>query len=145
MIGLSALTEALCAQITARTGVPAFDGRLRTAVWPAYLVTAQGGESTLFAAGRQLLRQVALTVRCADGRGRDENGGRAMLDALYPAILPSFSAGGRVFCPERLTADEEDGQPLLRFTLEFCDLPGVGSPPESPAMERLTMRLGTET
>lgn len=144
MISLTALCGALAQQIRERTGVPAFCGRLHGAVYPAYLITAKSGGGELFAGGRQLLRRLDVCIRCTAGRGRDEDGERALLDALFPAVLPHFSAGGRVFCPQGLTADEEDGQPLLRFTLEFCDVAGDSAAAPPPAMDTLQFRLGDE-
>ncbi len=141
MIELSALTAAIAALIHAETGVFAIDERLQTTVYPSYYVGAAEKNTTVVAGGRQLLRHIEVSVRCAPDRTRGDDETRAGLHLLYGVFLPSFPATGRRFAPIALMADD-DG--VLRFSLEFCDLPPEKQTVPSALMDELALSLGAD-
>lgn len=145
MIRISDIKHALTAQIRSRTGIPVFERGLKTSVYPCYLISAQAKKTEPSAAGRQLWRQLLFSVYCAAGRSRAADEGLTLMDALYPAVLPHFSAAGRTFSPLRLSAGEEDGTPVLQFELEFYDLPGENAAQRPPTMDKLSFSLETRS
>ncbi len=141
MIALSDLSAAIAAHIDAATGRSAFASKLHTAHYPSYHVRTVSKQTSLIAGGRQVLREVEVSITCIDTPHRDVTEQQHMLDALYPILLPYFSACGRHFSPIELTLRQEGAQNALCFSLSFCDLPPTRDTEPLEAMQTLSLQL----
>lgn len=125
MIGLRALTAGIAEYLAAQTGVAAFSQRSEGQVYPCLTVEAASKSAAIIACGRQVERQVAVTVTCYPSRRREREAGLELADEVYDAVMPGFQCCGRGFRPTEAEIST-DGQELaqVRFLLEFCDTPG---------------------
>ncbi len=142
MIGMQTLTAGIADYLRAATGVPAFADRAGGAVYPCFTVETESRKAGVIACGRQMERQVAVTVTCHPSRDRGRQAGLLLADRAWNALAGGITVCGRGFCPTD-TAIERDGQERVRvtFLLEFCDTPDE-APDEAPAVEAMgTLRL----
>ncbi len=147
MIGMQTLTAGIAEYLRAATGVPAFADRAKGAVYPCLTVESESKSAGVIACGRQMERQVAVTVTCHPSRDRGRQAGLMLADRVWNAVSGGFTACGRGFCPMD-TAILRDGQERVRvtFLLEFCDTPDEvpGGAPAVEAMGTLTLRVKKE-
>lgn len=147
MIGMQTLTAGIAEYLSAATGVPAFADRAKGAVYPCLTVETESKSAGVIACGRQMERQVTVTVTCHPSRGRERQSGMLLADKVWSAVSAGFTACGRGFCPTD-TAIRRDEQERVRvtFLLEFCDTPEEvsGGAPAVEAMGSLTLRVKKE-
>ena len=137
MIGMQTLTAGIADYLSAVTGVPAFADRAKSAVYPCYTVETESRKAGVIACGRQMERQVAVTVTCHPSRDRGRQAGLLLADRAWNALSGGITVCDRGFCPTD-AAIERDGQERVRvtFLLEFCDTPDE-APDEAPAVEAM--------
>ena len=124
MIGLRELTTGIAEFLTAQTGVAAFSDRAAGAVYPCLTVEAASKSAGIIACGRQVERQVAVTVTCHPSRQRGREAGLELADRVYNAAMLGIRACGRGFLPRKaeIKADAKERMQVT-FLLEFCDTP----------------------
>ncbi|MBQ4578448.1 MAG: hypothetical protein IJA84_05230 [Clostridia bacterium] len=137
MIGMRTLTAGIAEYLSAATGVPAFPDRAKGAVYPCLTVETESRQAGVLACGRQVDRQVTVTVTCHPSRERTRQSGMLLADRVWNAVAAGFHACGRGFCPTD-TAIRRDEQERVRvtFLLEFCDTPEE-VPDSAPAVEAM--------
>lgn len=145
MIGLEALTAGIAEYLRERLGVAATNRRAEGAVYPCLLVGAESKLLSTAACGRQVERQVTVTVTCYPSPEREREAGLALADRVLEHTAGGFSVCGRGFCP-REAETETDGQDRtrVRLLLEFYDLPeesAAGGGNAFPTMGSLTLTL----
>lgn len=125
MIGLRELTAGIAEYLAAKTGAAATNRRVESPVYPCLLVEGESRCAGMIACGRQVERQVTVTVTCYPSRRREREAGLELADEVYDAVMPGFQCCGRGFRPTEAEIST-DGQELaqVRFLLEFCDTPG---------------------
>ena len=148
MIGLKTLTAGIAEYLTAQTGVAAFAVRTEGQTYPCMTVEAKSKSAAIIACGRQVERQVTVTVTCYPSRKRERDAGLELADAVYEAVMPGFRVCDRGFCPKEAEI-EANGQELAQvtFLLEFCDTPGrkQSTPAIGETMGALSLRLEQES
>lgn len=144
MIGLRELTAGIAEYLTVQTGTAAFADRAAGAVYPCLTVEAQARSAGTIACGRQVERQVEITVTCHPSRQRGQEEGLALADQVYDAAMAGIRACGRGFLPREaeIRADAKERM-QVRFLLEFCDTPSRKQNSSTPAetMGALSLRL----
>ena len=125
MIGLRELTAGIAEYLAAMTGLTATNCRAESPVYPCLLVEGESKSAGMIACGRQVERQVTVTVTCYPSRRREREAGLELADEVYDAVMPGFQCCGRGFRPTEAEIST-DGQELaqVHFLLEFCDTPG---------------------
>ena len=118
MIGLRELTAGIAEYLTAQTGVAAFS------VYPCLTVETVSKSAGIIACGRQVERQVAVTVTCHPSRQRGREEGLELADKVYNTAMLGIRACGRGFLPREaeIQADAKERMQVT-FLLEFCDTP----------------------
>lgn len=126
MIGLRELTAGIAEYLAAKTGVAATNRRAGSPVYPCLLVEGESRSAGIIACGRQVERQVTVTVTCYPSRQREREEGLGLADRVYDLLTAGFTACGRGFCPKEaeITTDAQD-RARVKILLEFCDLPEV--------------------
>ena len=71
MIGLRELTAGIAEYLAAKTGVAATNRRAGSPVYPCLLVEGESRSTGIIACGRQVERQVTVTVTCYPSRQRE--------------------------------------------------------------------------
>ena len=124
MIGLRELTAGIARYLTEQTGVAAFADRTAGTVYPCLTVEAKSKSAGIIACGRQVERQVAVTVTCHPSRQRGREEGLELADGVYNAAMLGIRACGRGFLPREaeIKADAKERM-QVEFLLEFCDTP----------------------
>lgn len=124
MIGLYELNRGIAAHLSGQTGVAAAAGRVSNPVYPCLTVESRSKSAGIIACGRQVERQVTVTVTCYPSRQRGREEGLELADRVYDAVAPGFRACGRGFCPKEaeIRADQQE-RIRVEFLLEFCDTP----------------------
>lgn len=144
MIGLRELTAGIAAYLTGQTGAAAFTDRAAGVVYPCLTVEAASKSAGIIACGRQVERQVKVTVTCHPSRQRGREEGLELADRVYDAVMPGFRACGRGFAPREAEIKADAKERLqVEFLLEFCDTPS-GRQSSSTAQETmgsLSLRL----
>lgn len=139
MIGLRELTAGIAEYLAVKTGMAATNRRAESTVYPCLMVAGESKSTGIVACGRQVERQVTITVTCYPSRRREREAGLDLADRVYGLLTAGFTACGRGFCPkeaEILTDAQE--RVTVKILLEFCDLPEV------PAnVSTATERMGT--
>lgn len=147
MIGLKELAAGIAGYLTDRTGLPAFANRVEGAIYPCLTVAVSSKSVGIIACGRQVERQVTVTVTCHASRQRDREEELELADRVYEAVVPGFTACGRGFGPQEagIDADGEE-RARVRFLLEFCDTPSQkqSSTTAFETMGALSLRLEQE-
>ena len=147
MIALRELTADIARYLTLQTGTAAFCQRVSSAVYPCLTVEAAGKSAGIIACGRQVERQVMVTVTCWPSRQRGREEGLELADGVYGALVSGFCACGRGFCPREaeIRIDEQECCRVV-FLLEFCDTPDVrkSESPVAETMGALSLRLEQE-
>ena len=147
MIGMQTLTAGIAEYLRAATGVPAFADRAKGAVYPCFTVETESRKAGVIACGRQMERQVAVTVTCHPSRDRGRQEGLLLADRAWNALAGGITVCGRGFCPAD-TAIDRDEQERVRvtFLLEFCDTPDevLDGTPAVEAMGTLRLRVKKE-
>ena len=147
MIGMQTLAAGIAEYLSAKTGVPAFADRARSAVYPCLTVETESRSAGIIACGRQVERQVTVTVTCHPSRSRERQEGLLLADRVFGSIAGGITACGRSFCPMD-AAVGKDGQERVRvtFLLEFCDTPEqvTGGAQAAQAMGSLSLRVKKE-
>ena len=124
MIGLRELTAGIAAYLTEQTGVAAFSDRAAGTVYPCLTVEAKGRSAGIIACGRQVERQVTVTVTCHPSRRRGREEGLELADRVYDAVMPGFRACDRGFAPREAEIRADANERMqVEFLLEFCDTP----------------------
>ena len=101
MIGLRALTAGIAEYLAAQTGVAAFSQRSEGQVYPCLTVEAASKSAAIIACGRQVERQVTVTVTCYPSRRREREAGLELADGVYDAVMPRFSVLRQGLSPHR--------------------------------------------
>jgi len=144
MIGLQDLTAGIARYVKEQTGIAAFADRAAGPVYPCLTVTAKSKSAGIIACGRQVERQVAVTVTCHPSRQRGREEGLELADRVYDAIMLGIRACGRSFLPREveIQADAKE-QMQVDFLLEFCDTPSGKQSADTvyEAMGTLSLRL----
>jgi len=144
MIGLRELTAGIAEYLAAQTGMAAFSDRAAGVVYPCLMVKAESKSAGIIACGRQVERQVTVTVTCHPSRQRGREEGLVMADRVYDAVMPGFMACGRGFAPREaeIRTDGQERQQVT-FLLEFCDTPSGkhSTSTATEAMGSLAIRL----
>ena len=124
MIGLQELTAGIAAYLEAEVGVSALSERAVAPDYPCLLVKTRSKSAGITAGGKQVERQVTVTVTCLTSRQREREAGLALADRVYEALVPGFRVCGRGFCPSEAEVwlDEKE-RAKVELLLEFCDLP----------------------
>lgn len=147
MIGLRELTAGIAEYLAAQTGVAAFSQRCEGQTYPCLTVEAASKSAEIIACGRQVERQVTVTVTCHPSRKREREAGLELADAVYDAVMPGFRCCGRGFYPKEAEI-HMDGQERAQmvFLLEFCDIPGrrQSGSTASETMGALSLRVEQE-
>lgn len=152
MIGLEELTAGIAGYLREQLGVAATNRRAEGAVYPCLLVGAESRLLSTASCGRQVGRQVTVTVTCYPSPEREREAGLALADRVLEALAGGFTACGRGFCPvEAETGIDGQDRTRVRLLLEFYDLPeescaGGGDPFPTMGTLQLTLRQrGEET
>lgn len=148
MIGLKTLTAGIAEYLTAQTSIAAFTERSEGQVYPCLTVAAKSKSAAIIACGRQVDRQVAVTVTCHPSRKREREAGLELADMVYEVVMPGFRACDRGFCPKEAEIDTDgQEQARVRFVLEFCDTPGKrqNSSTATETMGALSLRVEQES
>lgn len=126
MIGLRELTAGIAEYLAAMTGLAATNRRAESPVYPCLLVEGESKSVGMVACGRQVERQVTVTVTCCPSRRREREEGLALADRVYGLLTAGFTACGRGFCPKEaeIFSDAQD-RAKVKILLEFYDLPEV--------------------
>ena len=126
MIGLRELTAGIAEYLAVKTGMAATNRRAESPVYPCLLVEGESKSAGTIACGRQVERQVTVTVTCLPSRRREREEGLELADRVYGLLTAGFTACGRGFCPTEaeIFADDQD-RAKVKILLEFCDLPEV--------------------
>ena len=153
MIGLRELTAGIAEYLAVRTGIAATNRRAESPVYPCLVVEANSRCAGIIACGRQVERQVTVTVTCAPflpqkiaapSRRREREAGLELADRVFDLLMAGFSACGRGFCPKEaeIAADEQE-RVRVKVLLEFYDLPEtpVNVPTAIEKMGTLTRRM----
>lgn len=145
MIGLEALTAGIAGYLRERLGVAATNRRAEGAVYPCLLVGAEGKLLSTASCGRQVERQVTVTVTCYPSPEREREAGLILADRVLEHTAGGFSVCGRGFCPrEAETGIDGQDRAQVRLLLEFYDLPeenAAGGSDAFPTMGSLTVTL----
>lgn len=144
MIGLDTFCRGLAEALAEKTGAAAAPGRMEHPVYPALAVEAESGRMEILAGGRQVQRELAVTVACYPSRRRGREEGQELAERVLEAVTPGFTLCERGFCPENLKISR-DGQEVYRvtFTVTFCDLPENRRKPAGgqETMGRLSLKI----
>ena len=144
MIGLRELTAGIAEYLAVRTGIAATNRRAESPVYPCLVVEANSRCAGIIACGRQVERQVTVTVTCYPSRRREREAGLELADRVIDLLTAGFSACGRGFCPKEaeIAADEQE-RVRVKVLLEFYDLPEtpVNVPTAIEKMGTLTLRM----
>lgn len=144
MIGLRELTAGIAEFLNAQTGVAAFCNRAAGAVYPCLTVEAASKSAAIIACGRQVERQVAVTVTCYPSRQRGREEGLELADRVYNAAMLGIRACGRSFLPREAEVKTDAKERMqVAFLLEFCDTPSgkQSGPAVQETMGALSLRL----
>lgn len=141
MIGLRELTAGIAEYLAVNTGMVATNCRAESPVYPCLLVEGESKSAGIAACGKQVERQVTVTVTCYPSRRREREEGLALADRVYGLLTAGFTACDRGFCPKEAESfiDQQE-RAKVRLLLEFYDLPEA---PENPSTA--TERMGTLT
>ena len=99
----------------------------------------------MIACGRQVERQVTVTVTCYPSRRREREAGLDLADRVHDLLAAGFTACDRGFCPKEaeILTDGQD-RAKVKILLEFYDLPEASANPSTATemMGTLALKVG---
>lgn len=145
MIGLRELTAGIAEYLAAKTGAAATNRRVESPVYPCLLVEGESRCAGMIACGRQVERQVTVTVTCYPSRRREREAGLDLADRVHDLLAAGFTACDRGFCPKEaeILTDGQD-RAKVKILLEFYDLPEASASPSTATemMGTLALKVG---